>query len=342
MSTPWEGLAYVVRQGARVAWFMGHYLATEEFRPSGDRPVRTSGRSSAASAMTADLFALFREDFRNVERGYYPVPRDHDGSLPALLRQSRKFFSDIPQSARRRSEQAGREVYNEALARDYPAYYLQNFHYQSGGYLTADSASLYDMQVEVLFSGSANAMRRQCLVPIAQEVRAKDQPRLSLLDVACGTGRFLRFAKEAFPLLSVTGIDLSLPYLREAERHVAPFRVDFQEANAESLPFPSAAFDIVSSIYLFHEVPSEVRRRIAGEFARVLKPGGKLIFMDSLQLGDVQRYDPLLERFPLNFHEPYFASYLREDLNGLFTAAGLDVLSATPHFLSKRVVAKRL
>ena len=46
----------------------------------------------------------------------------------------------------------------------FPDYYLRNFHYQTGGYLSERSAKLYDQQVEVLFIGSADAMRRQALV----------------------------------------------------------------------------------------------------------------------------------------------------------------------------------
>jgi hypothetical protein len=39
-----------------------------------------------------------------------------------------------------------------------PRYYLQNFHFQSGGWMTDDSAERYDTQVEVLLNGTANAM----------------------------------------------------------------------------------------------------------------------------------------------------------------------------------------
>ena len=95
----------------------------------------------------------------------------------------------------------------------------------------------------------------------------------------------------------------------------------------------------MTSIYLFHEVPPSVRRAIAAEFARVLKPGGLLVFMDSLQPGDDADFDGLLERFPIGFHEPYYPSYLREDLRALFEGAGLRVVSEEPVFLSKRVVA---
>ena len=131
---------------------------------------------------------------------------------------------------------------------------------------------------------------------------------LRLLDVACGTGRFLRAVKEAFPRLAVTGSDLSAAYLEEARRHLKPYEMTSEAAAAEALPFADRSFDIVTSIYLFHEVPPDIRRAIAREFARVLKPGGLLVFMDSLQLGDTKGYDGLLQSFPHNFHEPYYAS----------------------------------
>ena len=47
----------------------------------------------------------------------------------------------------------------------------------------------------------------------------------------------------------------------------------------------------------------------------MLKPGGTLIFVDSLQIGDEPDYDAMLEWFPIAFHEPYYASYLRADLD---------------------------
>ena len=54
---------------------------------------------------------------------------------------------------------------------------------------------------------------------------------------------------------------------------------------------------------------AKIRRATFGEFARVLKPGGRLVIVDSLQLGDEPDYDGMLELFPQNFHEPYYDSY---------------------------------
>ena len=50
----------------------------------------------------------------------------------------------------------------------YPDYYLQNFHHQTDGYLSDHSAGIYDIQVEILFNGSADAMRRRIIKPLKE------------------------------------------------------------------------------------------------------------------------------------------------------------------------------
>jgi SAM-dependent methyltransferase len=57
----------------------------------------------------------------------------------------------------------------------------------------------------------------------------------------------------------------------------------------------------VTSIFMFHELPPKVRRIIFGECARVLKPGGRFVLVDSLQRGDEPDYAGLLELFPQNY-----------------------------------------
>ena len=74
---------------------------------------------------------------------------------------------------------------------------------------------------------------------------------------------------------------------------------------------------------MFHELPPEVRRIIFGECARVLKPGGRLVLVDSLQRGDRPDYEGLFELFPQNYHEPYYASYTTEDFGAIARACGL-------------------
>ena len=168
-----------------------------------------------------------------------------------------------------------------------PRYYLQNFHFQSGGWITDNSARRYDTQVEVFFSGTANAMRRQALPQLHEAFAGRDQRRLRLLEVGCGTGRFLDAAKQAWPRLPALGLDLSEAYVREAKHHLRRWSsLKLIVANGEAIPVPDASQDALTSIFMFHELPPKVRRVVFREFARVLKPGGRLVIVDSLQRGD--------------------------------------------------------
>jgi len=67
--------------------------------------------------------------------------------------------------------------------------------------------------------------------------------------------------------------------------------------NAELLPVPDESQDAVTSIFLFHELPPKVHRTVFRECARVLKPGGRLVLVDSLQRGDQPDYEGLLYHF---------------------------------------------
>jgi ubiquinone/menaquinone biosynthesis C-methylase UbiE len=282
---------------------------------------------------------LLARDLANVEAGLYPLPADHDGSLPALIKKSRLFFSDLPDIHRRRKEHRHDEVATEETKGKRPDYYLQNFHFQSGGWLTEDSAQRYDTQVEVLFKGTANAMRRMALPELAEAFRGRDQRKLRLVDVGCGTGRFLDFVKQAWPRLPVTGIDLSEAYVQHTRRHLRRWsRVTAMVAKAESLPLPDASQDAVTSIFMMHELPPKVRREMIAEAARVLRKGGRLVIVDSLQRRDVPDYDGLLERFPQNYHEPYFESYLDEDFAHIASSHGLSHVRDEPAFVSKVMV----
>jgi len=290
-----------------------------------------------------DMASLFQNDLSNIQDGIYPMPWREDGSLLSRISRSRKYFSDLPDVAERRAEKRFDDFSDEDVLKDKPAYYTRNFHFQTDGYLSKDSAALYDLQVETLFSGTANAMRRQAIVPIADFLKGKDQRRVKLLDVACGTGRFLRSLLEAYPRLDCTGLDLSNDYLEEADKFLSQRRsVSLIEGNAEEIPSSDNTYQIVSCIYLFHELPPKIREKVATEISRVLKPGGQFVFIDSLQYGDVDGdYDGLLDMFPEKFHEPFYATYAKTDLGALMAKQGLTLKMEKPVFLSKMMVFEK-
>jgi ubiquinone/menaquinone biosynthesis C-methylase UbiE len=336
-------LVYGLAQTARVGWFYGQYRAAQTLAPrlpAKHWPKPGTVDRAIGRALIADLRALMRRDWRHIRDGVYAAPRD---LLPAprdALRDALRFFADLPAVNLRRRARANAEVFAEPHRGNYPRYYLQNFHYQTDGYLSDHSAALYDHQVEVLFLGGADAMRRQALPALRERLGTRADVRL--LDVACGTGRFLSAIKQNFPTWQATGLDLSPPYLEAAGQALAPWPgLALVQANAETMPLPDASIDAVTCIYLFHELPRAVRATVVGEIARVLRPGGTLVLVDSLQRGDEPLYDPLLERFPVSFHEPYYADYVGHDLAALLADAGLTVDTTERAFLSKVVVATR-
>ena len=337
--------AYGARQLPRIAWYLGHGLAmtriAQRARESGSARPRphTDAPIPDRKRFFADMGALWQQDLANVEAGVYPLPADHDGSLKMLLHRSRLFFEDLPAVHRRRESGDHSEVLTKESRGKRPRYYLQNFHFQSGGWMTDESAQRYDTQVEVLFNGAANATRRQALPPLHDVFAGRDQRRLSLLDVGCGTGRFLDFVKQTWPRLPALGLDLSEAYVKEAKRHLQRWsRTDLMVGNAESIPLPDESQDVVTSIFMFHELPPKVRRIVISEFARVLKPGGRLVLVDSLQHGDEPDYDGLLELFPQSFHEPYYLSYIKEDFAALCQDRGLTYIRNAKAFVSKVMV----
>jgi ubiquinone/menaquinone biosynthesis C-methylase UbiE len=339
MPNPIARAAYRLTQTARVAWYGGHHLIANRMGRGtafADRKVEVEHDYPNRQKFLGEMQALFERDWKNIEQGLYAAPAALDRSAIQTLQQSLDFLRDVPKVAKRRRDHVHDEVLSEEARKDFPRYYLQNFHYQTGGWLTEDSAKRYDFQVEALFAGTADAMRRQALVPIAKHMKGRDQRTVQLLDVATGTGRFLTFVKDNWPRLKTTALDLSPAYLDEARKNLKPWHdIAFVEANAEAMPLADESQDIVTCIYLFHELPPKIRPVVAKEIARVLKPGGLFVLVDSIQPGDTPGFEALTEFFPQAFHEPYYESYQTWNIRAAFEAAGLTPRTETPAFLSK-------
>ena len=350
MSNPFSRVttrvAYGASQLSRIAWYVGHGLAVRRLSETAQRRdkarplAHTNLRVPDRKRLYADMAILLQQDLANIEAGLYPMPADHGGSLLTLLHRSRLFFNDLPAIHRRRESGSHNDVLTEETRGKRPRYYLQNFHFQTGGWMTDDSASRYDTQVEVLFNGTtANATRRQALPQLHEVFAGRDQRKLRLLDVGCGTGRFLDSLKQVWPRLPTLGLDMSEPYVKHARHHLKRWsRINLTVGKAEALPVPDESQDAVTSIFVFHELPPKVRRIVFRECARVLKPGGRLVLVDSLQRGDQPDYEGLLELFPQNYHEPYYKSYTREDFSALATGCGLTHIRDVKAFVSKVMV----
>jgi ubiquinone/menaquinone biosynthesis C-methylase UbiE len=332
---------YAAAQGARVAWYMGQYLLARRisgpFNRPGEPRFQPQSPEGDPTRIRAAFLELFAKDRANIEAGLYPAPDDMRVTRAlSALRNSARFFRDLPNVDARRLQRDGTEVREQAKDGRYPSYYLQNFHYQSGGWLSEESARLYDTQVEVLFGGAADAMRRIALGSLARALKGRDQRRVKFVDLACGNGRFLAQVLDAFPRLKATGLDLSPAYCDEARKRLAAWKqVEIVNGAVEQAPFEEESVDAATCVFLFHELPPRVRRAAAREIARMLKPGGVFVLADSIQSGDAPDLNRMLEYFPVGFHEPYFGSYLQEDFETLFGETGLHLEETELAFLTK-------
>lgn len=115
----------------------------------------------------------------------------------------------------------------------------------------------------------------------------------SILDLGCGTGNIISRVLERFPGASVTGIDPS-EGMREktANRFSDNPSVTISDGNALDIPLASDRFDYVLSNLVLHHLLPEDRERCAREIARVLKPGGSLIYADMFSSVDGPPDDP--------------------------------------------------
>ncbi len=294
------------------------------------------------------IAALLEADWQDAENGVYPKWALFENRWDDFFRYYPEMCLDLPGIWERANGKRHQE-FNEGIeTAGYPDYYVQNFHHQTDGYFSDTSANLYDLQVEVLFNGTADPMRRRILAPLKQHLSAMNTPigstpqPLKVLDIACGTGNNLKLINQAMPKAALYGVDLSPAYLRKANENLANVKgipAQLIQANGEVLPFVDEFFEATTSTFLFHELPAEARQNVIDEAYRVTKPGGIFVICDSIQKMDTPELEPMMENFPAIFHEPYYRHYISDDLVARLETAGFTEVKTFNHFMSKYWVA---
>ncbi|MBC7429408.1 MAG: class I SAM-dependent methyltransferase [Bacteriovorax sp.] len=283
------------------------------------------------------VLKLHQEDAKNIADGFYPIgvikpkgPKEHLKNLPYLLIDSLKI-------SRRRKFNIKKDF--DIEPEDAPDYLKRNYHFQTDGYFSEQSAKIYEHQVEVLFSGTAGPMRRM-LIKMIKEKISRDRP-LKILELGAGVGSATLDYAKAFDFSSYTVSDVSGPYLKAAKERFNNPKMEFVQTAAESLPFADEEFDMVFSVYLFHELPQAIREKVLAESYRVLKKKGILGICDSLQKNDVPKLNRVLENFPIDYHEPFYKGYTIWNLNSALNAIGFRNVESQFKLLSKYWVAEK-
>ena len=139
------------------------------------------------------------------------------------------------------------------------------------------------MTQDSAFAGAIPALYEQCLVPVLFAPYAEDlvaraaalAPR-AVLELAAGTGAVSHALAAALPRARIVATDLNPAMLAVAATRGSAPNLSFEPADAQSLPFPAQAFDLVLAQFgamFFPDKPGAWH-----EARRVLAPGGSLLF----------------------------------------------------------------
>jgi ubiquinone/menaquinone biosynthesis C-methylase UbiE len=103
----------------------------------------------------------------------------------------------------------------------------------------------------------------------------------SVLDVCCGTGaQTFEYARQG---LTATGLDIDPQMIRQALYYQArepELKPSLIVGDAAKMPFENGIFDAASISLALHEKNAALQDGIVREMKRVVKPGGKLVFLD--------------------------------------------------------------
>ena len=297
--------------------------------------------------LKTSMDALHERDLQEADQGLYPSSLLFDAPWLDWASRYPLIWLDMPSTWNRRSQRQVRDLPSDIEPASYPDYYLQNFHHQTDGYLSDHSAALYDLQVEILFNGTADPMRRRVIAPLLRGLKAfADRPasQLRVLDVATGTGRTLRQIRGALPKAQLVGLDLSSAYLRQANKWLGQLPGELPQlvqGNGEAMPFADGTFQGVSCVFLLHELPGDARQNVLNECFRLLEPGGVITLADSVQLADSPQFSTVMENFRRVFHEPYYRDYISDDIEARLKQARFEGVGGESHFMTRVWTARK-
>ena len=116
--------------------------------------------------------------------------------------------------------------------------------------------------------------------------RIGDPSSLEALDVGAGIGLVDEHLTNDFG--RVVGLDVSSAMVeRAAERNPG---AEYVAYDGTTFPFETASFDVVFASCVFHHVPVGERARLAGEMARVTRPGGLAIILEHNPINPATRF----------------------------------------------------
>lgn len=199
-----------------------------------------------------------------------------------------------------------------------PAYFDGvEFHRTTGGWDGHEyqgfihSELVHRHYVALTYPGDIYAQRRQVLA----ELPRQDFKRI--FEMGTSTGQYTRGLQQTYPDAQITGCDLSLRALEQAQRvaNENGWTWRLLRVPAEDTGLPSGSFDLVTSYILLHEIPGDIVKKCFAEAFRLLEPGGWMLMSDvtAFQVMD-RRTEWWVNWEAINGGEPHWRSSASLDL----------------------------
>lgn len=174
-----------------------------------------------------------------------------------------------------------------------------------------------------------------CAQPQIMKARSRIVPQADgdVLELGCGGGINMEFYNPS-RIKSFAGLDPS-PALLDRSKEAAQAKgmsADIRAGIGEAMPFADASFDTVLVTFTLCSVHSQ--QQVLSEMRRVLRPGGKALFLEHGAAPDAgaakwqQRIEPVWKRMSGNCH-------LTRPITGAYKAAGFKIAQAEKGYMPK-------
>lgn len=197
------------------------------------------------------------------------------------------------------------------------------------------------MSTNISFAGSIPENYDRYLGPLLFEPYAKNlidriskRNFMSVLELACGTGRVTQYLVQSQPDAKIIATDINPDMLEVAKKKIESKNIEWKQADMQEIPFDDSVFDLVICQYGVMFLPDKVKAY--KEIYRVLVPGGIFLFntWDRLEANEMLHHSDLVvnsffKENPVEFYKIPFSYFDKDKIKRELNEGGFKNITFT-------------
>lgn len=295
--------------------------------PLSPLPKLSSEQKGTLNTAVKDLIRRWKVVMKEFpESNRLSSPFIHLGRYLLILKDLKVFLT-------RKESKESHDLTETQSIENCPDYFRRNYHYQTDGYFSLESAARYDHQIEMLFLGSGHIMRKVAYSLLAKHIRGHEK----ILEFGAGSGTSGYQFKQMFPETKLDLLEPSPAYLHYAEKTYPGTFEKLIPAFLENFTSKDK-YDCIFSCFVMHEIPVKYWDALVENLKQSLRPEGYLLIIDSQQNCDKPEHQFALDQFAEDFFEPYFEEFRMNSLEEYFERQGFELVAKEEVLFSKSLV----